>query len=74
MVKEIVQAAVLFILFFVVFAENIDNKGGQFPGSLFWPPYQSHLLQSTKAQSRLILFCTLIQKIQFNVLSYWEDK
>lgn len=35
-----------------VLANDEEQKYGGMPG-MFWPPYQSHLLQSTKAQSML---------------------
>ena len=35
------------------------SRGTNYPGSLFWPPYSSHLLQSTKAQSLYFLVYSL---------------
>ena len=51
MIRSFVQFTLLSILVNFVSTDN-ESRSGHFPGSVFWPPYTSHLLQSTKAQSK----------------------
>lgn len=38
------------MLSLIIVSVIAESEEGRYPGGVFWPPYQSHLLQSTKAQ------------------------